>query len=154
MTTLAAKDPGVDTEYGINFHDELVVEAAPRTSYALNQVLYFPMDTGYYYVVSTAGRTARNYPHALPRQSGETVTFGSCVLACKHPSEVTLTSISSAVWTLDDGITNASQRISGLVAYVTLSGGTDGADYNVTCRLTPSTGNPIDKTIIVPVRSL
>lgn len=150
---LDAKDPDEPTEYGIDFHDELVTEALPRTNYALNEVLFFAQDTGFYYVVTTAGRTSRNYPERLPRDSGETVDFGSCVLTCKLPSEVSLASISSAAWDVPSGITNASQRTSGLSAFITLTGGEDGADYDITCTLTPSVGNPIDKTITVQVRS-
>jgi hypothetical protein len=75
------------------------------------------------------------------------------VLTCKAPSEVSIASISTAAWTLPSGITNASQRTGGLSAFITLSGGTDGVDYDITCRLTPSVGNPIDKTITIQVRA-
>jgi hypothetical protein len=40
------------------------------------------------------------------------------------------------------------------MAFVTLSDGVDGVDYEVRCRATPSTGNEVDRTVTVPVRSL
>jgi hypothetical protein len=150
---LDQKDPDVNAEYGIDFHDELVTEALPRMNYALNEVLFFAQDTGFYYQVTTAGKTGLSYPRNLARVSGDTVKYGSCVLTCKAPSEVSIASISTAAWTLPSGITNASQRTSGLSAFITLAGGTDGVDYDITCRLTPSVGNPIDKTITIQVRA-
>lgn len=153
MTDLAAKDPDVDIEYGIDFRDELVAEALPQTEYSSGAILFFARDTGFYYEVTTAGRTGLSYPRNLPQTSGDTMRYGSCVLTCRKPSEVTIAAISSAAFTLDTGITNASQRTSGLVAFITLSGGTDGVDYDVACRLTPTIGNAIDKTITIQVRA-
>lgn len=147
------KDPDDDCEFGIDFHDELVARAAPRTNYALGAILYFGEDSGFYYEVTTAGRTGAGYPRDLPRTAGQTVDYGSCVLTCRHPSSVALTTLNSATWIVPTGITNASQRISGLIAFITLRGGTQGADYDVTCRITPSAGQPIDKTITISVRS-
>lgn len=150
---LDAKDPNVSAEYGIDFHDAVVVEAARRTSFAQGAIVHYPRDTGFYYEVTTAGRTSSHYPAQLPRAAGETLQDGSAVLTCRLPSEVSLAAISSVDWTADAGITVASQRTDGLVAYVTLSGGTDGVDYDVLCRMTPSSGNIIEKTIVVPVRA-
>lgn len=150
---LEEKDPDVDAEYGINFEDELVTLVQPRTFYEAGEIVAFAQDTGFYYQVSLAGKTSRNFPEALPRESGETVSFGSCVLTCKHPSEVSPATISDASWSLPSGLTLASQRTQGFVAFATLSGGVDGTDYEVTCRLTPSVGNAIDKTITIQVRS-
>lgn len=39
------------------------------------------------------------------------------------------------------------------VVTVWLSGGTDGTDYNVLCRITTSDSRTLDKTMIVPVRA-
>lgn len=150
--TLEAKDPDVNAEYGIDFHDQIVTEALRRTFFSAGAILFFPRDTGWYYEVTTAGKTGQNYPDSLPRAAGQTIVDGSCVLTCRHPTGI-LPTISSAAWTLPSGITLASQRQDGLVAYATLAGGTDGVDYDITCRLTPSSGNPIDKTITVPVRA-
>lgn len=150
--TLTAKDPDRPAEYGIDFHDQVVGESLRRTFFAVGQILYFPRDTGWYYEVTTAGKTAANLPDQLPRAPGQTLIDGSCVLTCRHPSGI-LPTISSATWTLPTGISLASQRLDGLVAYVTLNGGTDGVDYDIVCSATPSAGNPIDKTITVPVRA-
>lgn len=151
---LDAKDPDVPTTYAIDFHDEVVREALPRTDYALGLILFFAQDTGFYYEVTTAGKTGVSHPRNLPRSSGQTVRYGSCVLTCRHPADAVIPTISSAVWTLPSGITQDSSQVNGLVASITLSGGTDGVDYDITCRMTPSSGNAIDKTITVPVRAL
>lgn len=151
--TLATKDPDVAAEYGIDFHDQMVFEAARRTAFALAAVLYYPIDTGWYYEVTTAGKTASNYPSSVPRSAGETVTDGSCVLTCRHPSSASLPTVSSAAWTVPTGLTLDSQRLSGMVAFITLSGGTDGEDYEILCRMAPSAGNVIEKTITVQVRA-
>lgn len=151
--TLAPKDPDVPAEYGIDFHDELVFVAERRTDFPLTTILYFPRDTGWYYEVTTAGKTGMAYPDQLPRASGETVTDGSCVLTCRHPSSSSLPTLSSVTWTVPTGLTLDSQRTSGRTAYVTLSGGSDGEDYEVLCRATPSAGNVLEKTITVEVRA-
>lgn len=152
--SIDAKDPDDNAEYGIDFRDQFVLEARPQTEYDAADILFFAQDTGFYYEVTTAGRTGLSYPRNLPRVSGQTMNYGSCVLTCRHPSAVSLPSISAA-WAIDPSgeLAVLSQRIDGFVAYVTLEDGADGVDYEVTCRVTPSVGNPIDKTITVQVRS-
>ena len=151
--SVAAKDPDVAAQYWIDFHDELVQEASRRTDFASGLILYYPMDTGFYYEVTTAGRTSGHYPSALPREAGQTVADGSAILTCRHPSTVTIAEVSSVVWTVPSGLTKDSQSESGTVAYITVSGGTDGVDYDVLCRMTPTAGSIIEQTITIPVRA-
>lgn len=153
MSTVDEKDPDVSAEYWVDFHDAIVQEANRRTEFAAAVILYFPRDTGFYYEVTTAGRTGDHYPYNLPRAAAETVSDGSAVLTCRHPSSVTIPEVSSVVWTVPTGLTNVSQRIDGTRAYITLSGGTDGADYDVLCRMTPTAGNIVEQTITIPVRA-
>jgi hypothetical protein len=152
-TVVDEKDPDVSSEYFVDFHDALVQEAERRAEFSTGVYLYFPRDTGFYYEVTTAGRLAQHYPHQIPRAAGETIADGSAVLTCRHPDSVVLAEPSSVAWTVPTGITNASQRISGMRAYITLSGGTDGVDYDILCRMTPTAGNIIEQTITVPVRA-
>ena len=152
--TLDAKDPDVAATYDINWHDDLVIAATRRLDVSLTQFLRYPhIDTGFYYEVTTAGRLGQFYPNRLPRATGQTVTDGSAVLTARHPSASTLTAISSAVWTVPTGITKDSQTESGFRTFITLSDGTDGEDYELTCLMTPNSGNPIEQTIVIPVRS-
>lgn len=151
--SLEPKDPDVPATYGIDFHDQVVLEATRRDSFDVGQVLFYPIDTGWYYRVTVAGKTGRMYPGQLPRAADEELQDGSCSLVCVHPASASLPTISSAAWTVPSGITLSSQSQSGLKALITLDGGTDGEDYEITCRMTPSVGNPIDKTITVQVRS-
>lgn len=151
--TVDAKDPDISAEYWIDFHDGIVQEATRRTRFEAGVVAYYPLDSGFYYEVTTAGRTGSHYPQALPRAAGETVSDGSAILTCRHPDDVTIPEVSSATWTVPSGITLASQREVGTIAYITLSGGTDGEDYEILCRMTPTAGNVVEQTITIPVRS-
>src|SRR4051812_24670928 len=114
MSEIADKDPDTDIEYGVDFHDQMVVEALRREFFIAGQVLYYRPDTGWYYSVTTGGKTAENFPSALPRESGETFTDGSCLLTCAHPDSSSLPSVSSATWDVPTGITLSSQRTSGM----------------------------------------
>jgi hypothetical protein len=40
-----------------------------------------------------------------------------------------------------------------MLTHIVLSGGTDGVDYEVLCRMTPTSGNVKEKTITVKVRA-
>lgn len=72
--------------------------------------------------------------------------------------------ISTKTVTSDSGITVDSSSLAAVtirgvsygintVVTVWLSGGTDGTDYNVLCRITTSDNRTLDKTMVVPVRS-
>jgi hypothetical protein len=72
--------------------------------------------------------------------------------------------IATANWTLPAGITEDSSNtgavtIAGItyaantVATIWLSGGTDGENYILLCRITTSDGRTLDKSIEIPVRS-
>jgi hypothetical protein len=151
MTTLAPKDPNVPATYSIDFHDEVVREPKRDYDFSAAQFIRPQRGTGFYYECTTAGRTSGHYPD-WPREEGLTVQDGSAVFTTRHPTALGL-SISSATWTVPSGLTLDSQTQVGLVAFVTLSGGTNGVDYDVLCRMTPSAGNIIEQTITIPVRS-
>ena len=108
--------------------------------------------TGFYYECTTAGRTSAHYP-TWPRAAAETVTDGSVVWTARHPTGSSIPTITSAVWTVPTGLTLDAQSEIGLVAFITVSGGTDGVDYDVLCRMTPSSGNVVEQTITIPVRA-
>ena len=72
--------------------------------------------------------------------------------------------ISSATWTVPTGIVKDSSdtgavTIHGVtypintVCTIWLSSGTDGADYDLLCRIVTSDARTLDKTITIPVRS-
>lgn len=151
--TVDSKDPDVNAEYDVDFRDALVLHATRNQNFEANDVLWYPRDTGWYYVVTTAGRTNFSFPESLPRADGETLTDGSAVLTCRHPSSSSLPTLSAVDWTVPTGLSLVSQRQVGMRAFITLSGGTDGVDYDVLCRMTPTIGNVIEKTITIPVRS-
>jgi hypothetical protein len=152
MMSLAPKDPDVAATYSIDFHDAVVREAKRDYEFTATQFVRPQRGTGFYYECTTAGRTSAHYP-VWSRAVGETVTDGSVVWTARHPTGASVPTISSAAWTVPSGLTLDSQSEVGLVAFVTLSDGVDGVDYEVTCLMTPSSGNPIEQTITIPVRA-
>lgn len=151
--SFAEKDPDVSAEYEFDFLDVLVREADRRDWLEVGELVRYPVDTGYFYLVTSAGRTSSAYPSALPRDVDEELQDGSATLLCKHPSNAGGPTVATAAFTLASGITLSSQRESGTSAFVTLSGGTDGEDYDVLCRMTASNGQVFEQTAVLPVRS-
>jgi hypothetical protein len=150
--SLAAKDPNVPATYSIDFHDAIVREPKRDYDFTTAQFVRAQRPTGFYYECTTAGRTSAHYP-TWPRAAAETVTDGSVVWTARHPTGSTIPTMSSVTWTVPSGIVKDSQSEVGLVAFITLSGGTDGVDYDILCRMTPSSGNVVEQTITVPVRA-
>lgn len=152
MTTLDSKDPDVAAQYTIDWHDALIGQPLRAMPFAAGAFVQAQSDTGWYYECTTAGRTGAHYP-SWPRAAGETVQDGSVVWTARHPSSSSVPAVASAAWSVPSGITKDSQSESGVLTHIVLSGGTDGEDYEITCRMTPTVGNPIEQTITVPVRS-
>lgn len=150
--SLDPKDPDISQTYSINWHDQLVNEALRDQDFVLNAFVRPQRGTGFYYEATTAGRSSRYYP-VWPRAAGETVNDGSVVWTARHPDDASLTSVASADWTVPSGITEVSASESGFLTSITLSGGTDGVDYDILCRMTDSQGNVHEQTITVPVRA-
>lgn len=61
--------------------------------------------------------------------------------------------ISAVTWTVPAGLTKDSQSVTGAVAVVWLSGGTDGEAYDIGCRVETAGGRTYDETIRLPVRT-
>jgi hypothetical protein len=152
MTTLDPKDPDVEATYSIDWSRELVTEAKRDQDFTLGAFARPHLGTGFYYEATTAGRTAARYPR-WPRSAGETVNDGSVVWTARAPSAATLPSVASATWTVPDGITLESQSEDGFFTHVTLSGGTDGESYELTCRMTDSNGVIREQSITIEVES-
>lgn len=147
---VAPKDPDVDKTYELDLFENLVPETLRSAAYSLNDVTRPHRDTGFYLECTTAGRTGRYNPY-VPRQANQLIRDGSVTWTSKHPSDVTVPAISSVVWTVPTALTVESQSEDGHVATVTLSGGSDGVDYEVTARVTPTVGDARDISIIIPV---
>jgi hypothetical protein len=149
--TLAQKDPDVIATYSIDWEDELVAEADRDQVFSVSDIARPNLATGFYLQCTTAGRTGDHYP-TWPRADGETVWDGSVLWTTRHPNSVSVPSVSSATWSVPTGIVQDSISNVGFVSSITLSGGTDGVDYELTCRMTPSSGPVVEQSIIVPVR--
>lgn len=151
-TTLDPKDPDVAATYSIDLHAVIVTDAARAQDFVVNSFVRPPFETGFYYEATTAGRTSAHFPIRWPRTAGETVQDGSVVWTARHPSSSTLPSISAVSWTVPAGLTLDTQSEGAFLANVTLSGGVDGEDYEVTARVTMSDSRIVEQSIIVPVR--
>ena len=152
MTTLEAKDPGTDTEYAIDARRLAYQEMRRDWPYDAGVFVKAPRHTGFYYESTTAGETKHNWPD-LPRAAAETVTDGSVVWTARRPEDATLPTISGVTWSVDPAGALAvdSERIEGGIVYPTLTGGTDGVDYELTAHITWSTGQAEDLTVTIPV---
>lgn len=60
--------------------------------------------------------------------------------------------ITTAASTVSAGITKDSESNTTTTATVWLSGGTDGDDYLVTCRITTNQGRTDDRSMVIKVR--
>lgn len=145
------KDPDTAATYEIDAWEVFVPEARRSQQFALDEVVRAQRDTGFYYLCSVAGRSARNYP-AWPRSADETVMDGSAEWTAKHPDDAAIPTIDSVEWDVPNGLTLDSQAEDAHIASATFSGGADGEDYDVTARITPTSGTPRDVTITIPVR--
>lgn len=156
---LESKDPDVPKTYTIDWTDLLIL-AAPREKWfdvGEIQRASAASEDGWYFECTVAGKTSRSYPETLgkawPRAEGETLTDGSAIFVCKHPDNAVLPTVSAALWTVPSGLTLDSQIEEGQTSSLTVSGGEDGQDYDVLCRMTPTAGNVLEQTITIRVRS-
>lgn len=152
-TVVSPKDPDVAATYDLDLFTNLVPDTIRSNAYDVGDVTRPHRDNGFYLQCTKAGRTGIYNPYS-PRIANQLIRDGSVEWTSKHPSDVTVPTISSVVWTVPADLTVDSQSEDGHIASVTLSGGDDGVDYEVTARITPTVGNPQDITIIVPVREL
>lgn len=151
MTTrLEPSDPDTPATYWIGWHDVLVSLAERRIDVLEGMFLRYQIDTGFYYEVTAAGRLSELWPTRLPRASGQTLSDGSAILTCRHPSDASLSAIASAAWSLQSGLSKDSQQENGFFTLLTVSDGVDGEEYECTCLMTPTVGNAREKTIIIP----
>lgn len=153
MSELDPKDPDVEQEYAIDFSHVLVPFAPRSTDIGAGRVVRARRDTGWYYECTTPGRTSAEYPRMWPRESGATIQDGSVIWTARRPADVTVPTVQSAQWTVPAPLSEVSTSESGFLALIVVSGGVDGEDYALTCRMTPTTGKVIEQTITVPVRA-
>lgn len=61
--------------------------------------------------------------------------------------------IAAAAWDVPAGLTGSAETNTTTTTTITLSGGTAGADYVVTCQITTSAGRIAERSITVAVRA-
>ena len=148
--TLKPKDPDVAKTYVIDWVRNIVGEALRDVSYEQSTVALPHRRRGFFLECTTAGRTDYVNPD-WPLSADVQVADGSVVWTTRHPSDVSIPGVQTAVWKVGS-LTLDSQSETGTRTTIVLSGGENGEDYEIECRMTPATGDPIDRTFIVPVR--
>ncbi len=66
----------------------------------------------------------------------------------------TADTIATVVWTVPTGLTAGPQILSGNVTTAWLSGGTNGVEYLVTCRITTANNRIIERSVRIVVQEL
>ena len=151
-TVLPAKDPDVARTYTIGLRPLFVLEAKRSWGFQLGEFAKPHRFEGFYLECTKAGETSSSYPRSYPRRANETIVDGSLEWTSRHPDDAALPDIQSLVWSLPAALTLDSQSEAGDLATVTISGGLNGLDYEVTARVTPTAGDTEDVTFTVPVR--
>lgn len=151
-TTLDSKDPNTDTEYAIDARRLAYSDMRRDWPYASGAITKALQHTGFYYEATIGGETAHRSP-PLPRTEDGTVRDGTVEWTARHPDSVSLPTISSVTWEVDPpgALDVDSERIEGGIVYPTLTGGTDGVEYELTAHLEWSTGQVDDVTVTIPV---
>jgi hypothetical protein len=147
---LEESDVDAPAIYDIDWERDLIVDAQRETAFEANQVVRAQIDTGWYYRCVSAGRTSRNYPLLWGREEGQQTVDGSLLWEAVHPDDATVPTVTSAVWTIEDGLTLDSQLEVVRKTQITVSGGEAGVSYECSCRMTASDGRVIEQTIVIP----
>ena len=148
--TVEEKDPDVPQTYEIDTRDRFVPEVNRSYEYAVDDVVRFGRDNGFYLKCTKAGISGRYNPYS-PREANQQIRDGSVEWVSVRPADATVPVISTVAWTVGD-LTLDSQEETDHIARATVSGGKDGQDYEVTARITPDVGDAIDVTLTIPVR--
>lgn len=128
--------PDEIVRYTVDFTAEMAKLWQPGAEYALGEKIRPAVSSGFDYEATTPGRTAGRAPR-WPKAVGATVSDGSVTWTCRASSTDSLeATLSSVAWAVDDGMTVASDSVSGMTASALVSGGQDGQDYDVTVTAT------------------
>lgn len=155
MNTLDPKDPNTPTEYAIDVRRTVYAPMLRDWPYPQGAVVRAKIHTGFYYECTQAGETSAYEPR-LPRADGEKVRDGSLEWTARHPANAALPSIQLVDWIVEPAgeLTVTNTRVEGGIVYPTFSGGEAGSSYQVTARVTWSTGQVEDVTVVIPVANL
>ena len=146
------QDPADKLDYSVDFEAALTRFREPSTTYALNTVVRSRVAPGLEYKATTAGRSGTIEPR-WPTAAAGTVTDGSVVWTAQAISTNSLTStLASAAWTVDSGLTSSGQAESWQRSTIHLSGGTDGQTYTVICTGTMVDGRKFTGIILLTVK--
>jgi hypothetical protein len=135
----ATQDPSEKLDYAVDFEDALARYRLANTAYASNVKVRSKLASGFQFS-SSGGRTGDKEPR-WPTTVGGTIQDGSITWTCEAASTSSLTStVSSAPFTADTGVTISNQSIVGQAGTAFVAGGLDGQTYNVVCTATMADG--------------
>lgn len=141
---------GIAETFYLDWRTRIVNTWRADTQYAIGAIVRPPetKGNGFYYEATTAGLSAYLTP-AFPAAADETVRDGSVVWTARHPSTPSLESIQSSQWTLDEGATEEDSDIDGFITWIKVIGATAGEQYRLTNRITRSTGEEEEDSIVL-----
>jgi len=150
-----AKEPGAALDYYVDFTPHLARWREPRKSYAQGVRFRVRGVAGFEYEVTTAGETSLREDLIFPQVDGVTVRDGSTTLTCRTVSTLSLVATlgSAPVWTCSDpALVITNQAYSGQIASADISGGIDGADYEVIVTAAYGSSKTLPVVCVLPVR--
>lgn len=144
---------GVAETFYIDWEPVLVSAWRPEHRYSQGSIVRPTPETGFLYEATSAGqagtgKSGYNKPD-FPAAAGETIRDGSITWTARNPDSPSLESISDSQWTLDEGATEQASTIDGFVTSITAVGATAGEQYRMTNRITRSTGEVEEDSIIL-----
>lgn len=147
------RDPDETDLYEIDWEPRLIGVREPGRYYNSGDTVLPPIDTGFYYECTVAGKTSGRGRISWPKTDGSTVPDGSVTWTARISSNATLPSISAQSWSEEDGsdLTISANGIDRFVTSAYISGGEHGADYKVTVQIT-SGSKTLEEEIVIPVR--
>lgn len=126
----AEQDPSAKLDYGIKFERALSNFWCPSENYTTGTRVR-SRRSGLQFNASSGGRAGPQEPR-WPTTVGGTVIDGGITWTAEASSTASLTStLASAAWTVESGITLSGQSINGQKASVFAEGGIDGQSYNL-----------------------
>lgn len=143
-----------DTEiFIVDFEQECARYWKPKTDFALADTIRLRGRNAFEHELTTPGRTGAREP-VFAESIGATTVDGSAIWTCRSISTASLAKTIAGIptWVADTGVTVTGEAKTGLQAYATISGGTQGENYSIKVKAAFSDGTTRTATCVLPVR--
>ncbi len=149
------KPAGVAETFALGWQRFIVDTWQRDKRYVAGNIVRPPVGNGYFYtaaIVASAafGMSSKLLPDFAPG-AGEVTEDGTILWTASVPGSLSLVTLSTSVWTLDPGISEDSSAIVGFDALITVSGGVAGEQYRMTNKVTKSTGEEEEDSLVLEI---